>query len=571
MKKELVINISNIMELSNNFKASAILDLSGSIDCNDKIIPSDFFDESIVYPLMLKKYRLFSENIFNVKKLLAIKVNDLSVYWLSTCAVKYHSRHWAKDFFLLLTVLEQCQQKIEQNYTSLILVFPTTIKSLKNVIDELLQQQAYTISTQVVFDNQPNYTPSLGAIIKGVISQLRQIKQLKGTPEKFSNSIYLHGNRPTETQFRKAVEQLFTENKKVLTPIPYYWQTDKLPVSFLQHKPSILQLITLVAQLIRSYYRINNLPHSTINIGSYHQISTSFLRNELKLTLRKNIHLFIYQQWLSNYFSTLKQSTSIFFEDEFYEIGRTISSVSKPFKKITTYGMQHAHFMEMHTVYSIYDKELEKGLPIPDHFVTWGKGYNQLFLQHNSLPESYTKALGNPIYIRQNIATTFPTTIKNILWCLTTKECMNIEWNCIKNAISHTNYNLNIRLHPLKHISEEEVIDKLKGIHFTFHNEGSIQDAIAENDLIISSAHSTTFLDATIAKKYSIRITSRFWNGSIQTDNDYLRTIKNEKEFKSAFQFMQNAIELSNESTTNSLLQLSDEKWRKFLANLNYA
>lgn len=567
MKKELVINISNLNELPNNFKTSAILDLSGTINSIDKIIPSDFFDESIVYPLMLKKYRYFSENILDTPKLLDIKVNSFSTYWLSACAVKYHSRHWAKDFFLLLTILEQCQHKIEQNYTSLVLVLPTKISTLKNTIEALLQKQHYTLPIHFVFDNQATYTPSLGAIIKGVISQLRQIKQLKSTAEKVTNSICFHGNRSTETQFRKAVEQLFTENKKALTPITYYWQTDKLPASFLQHKPSILQLITLVVQLIKAHYHINNLPHSTINIGSCHQLSTSFLSNELKLSLRKNIHLFIYQQWLKNYFSTLKQPTSIFFKDEFYEIGRAISHAAKPFKNITSYGMQHAHFMEMHTVYSIYDKELEKGLPIPDHFVTWGKGYNQLFLQHNSLPESYTKALGNPIYIRQNTATTFPTTIKNILWCLTTKECMDIEWNCIKNAISHTNYNLNIRLHPLKHISEEEVIDKLKGIHFTFHNEGSIQDAIAENDLIISSAHSTTFLDATIAKKYSIRITSRFWNGSIQTDNDYLRTIKNEKEFQNALIFF--STNISAEDIKNNILTLSDSKWNDFIYSLN--
>lgn len=567
MKKELVINISKLKELPSSINASAILDLSGTINSMNKIIPSDFFDEATTYPLMLKKYWLFSENIINVNRLLNIKVNSFSTYWLSACAVKYHSRHWAKDFFLLLTILEQCQHKIEQNYTSLVLVLPTKISTLKNTIEALLQKQHYTLSIHFVFDNQATYTPSLGAIIKGVISQLRQIKQLKITAEKVTNSIYLHDNRPTETQFRKAVEQLFTENKKALTPIPYYWQTDKLPVSFLQHKPSILQLITLVAQLIKAYYRINKLPHSTINIGSCHQLSTFFLRNELKLTLRKNIHLFIYQQWLSNYFSTLKQSTSIFFEDEFYEIGRTISSVSKPFKNITSYGMQHAHFMEMHTVYSIYDKELEKGLPIPDYFVTWGKGYNQLFLQHNSLPESYTKALGNPIYIRQNTATTFPTTIKNILWCLTTKECMDIEWECIKNEITKTNFNLNIRLHPLNHISEIEVNHKLKGIKFNYQNEGSIQDTIVQNDLIISSAHSSTFLDALIAKKYCVRITSRFWNGTIQTDNDYLRTIKNEKEFQNSLLFF--STNMSTEDIENNILTLSDSKWNDFINSLN--
>lgn len=567
MKKELVINISKLKELPSSINASAILDLSGTINSMNKIIPSDFFDESIVYPLMLKKYRYFSENILDTPKLLDIKVNSFSTYWLSACAVKYHSRHWAKDFFLLLTILEQCQHKIEQNYISLVLVVSTKISTLKKTIEALLQKKKYTLSVKFFFIEEPIYTPSLLALVKGVIFNFKQINNIKPFSEIIASTIYFNTNREKKVEIVSATKNLFETNKKTLTPITYYWHTNKLPVSFLQHKPSILQLITLVAQLIRAYYRINKLPHSTINIGSCHQLSTFFLRNELKLTLRKNIHLFIYQQWLSNYFSTLKQSTSIFFEDEFYEIGRAISHAAKPFKNITTYGVQHAHFMEMHTVYSIYDKELEKGLPIPDHFVTWGKGYNQLFLQHNSLPESYTKALGNPIYFRNNIATTFPTNIRNILWCLTTKECMDIEWNCIKNAISHTNYNLNIRLHPLKHISEEEVIDKLKGIHFTFHNEGSIQDAIAENDLIISSAHSTTFLDATIAKKYSIRITSRFWNGSIQTDNDYLRTIKNEKEFQNALIFF--STNISAEDIENNILTLSDSKWNDFIYSLN--
>lgn len=567
MKPELIINISQTKELP--FKLNKdynILDLSNSLTNENKLLPTIFFDAEKIYPLALQYYKQFSENSIDTPKLLDIKINQLPVFWLSTCGIKHPIFHWAKDFFLMLTILEQCQQKIEQNYTSLVMVLPSKISTLKNTIEALLQKQHYTLPIHFVFDNQATYTPSLGAIIKGVVTQLQQIKQLKSIPEKIANSIYLHGNRPTETQFRKAVEQLFTENKKALTPIPYYWKTDNLPASFLQHRPSISQLITLIAQLIKAYYRINKLPLSKVSVGSHHQFSTSFLKNELKLTLRKNIYLFIYQQWLSNYFSTLKQSTSIFFEDEFYEIGRIISSVSKPFSTITTYGMQHAHFMEMHTVYSIYDKELEKGLPIPNHFITWGKGYNQLFLQHNSLPESYVKALGNPIYIQQNMATGYPTTIKNVLWCLTTKECMDIEWNCIKNAITQTNFNLNIRLHPLKHISEKEVTHKLQGVRFTFQNGGSIQEAIAQNDLIISSAHSTTFLDAMVAKKYGIRITSRFWNGAFQSDNEYLRTVKNEIEFETTFKYL-----IYNKSAIhkeNNLLELSSTFWNEFVTKI---
>lgn len=568
MKPELIINISQTKELP--FKLNKdynILDLSNSLTKENKLLPTFFFEAKINYPLALLYYKQFSENIVGVPKLLDISVSQLPVFWLSTCGIKHPIYHWAKDFFLLLTVLEQCQQKIEQNYTSLVLVLPSKISDLKNTIEELLQKQHYTLPIHFVFDNQSTYTPSIGAIIKGVFIQLKQIKQLKSIPEKIANSIYLHGNRPTETQFRKAVEQLFTENSKALTPIPYYWKTDSLPISFLKCKPSSFQHIRLVIQLIKAYYRINKLPHSKVSVGNNHQLSTSFLKNELKLTLRKNIYLFIYRQWLYNYFSTLKQPASIFFEDEFYEIGRIISSVSKPFKNITSYGIQHAHFMEMHTVYSIYDKELEYGLPIPDHFITWGTGYNQLFLQHNSLPESYTKALGNPIYIRQNIATTFPSTIKNVLWCLTTKECMDIEWNCIKNAITHTNYNLNIRLHPLKHISKEDVIHKLQGVRFSFLNEGNIQQAIAQNDLIISSAHSTTFLDTMVAKKYGIRITSRFWNGSLSIDNKVLKTVNNEAEFDKVLSSFDNVI--SSNDNYSFFLEMDFDYWKKFLLSNN--
>ena len=565
MKNELVINISNLSELPNNFKTSTILDLSGAIDCHDKIIPSDFFDKSIIYPLMLQKYRLFAEAIINVNNLLNIKINDTSIYWLSACAVKYHSRHWAKDFFLLLTILEQCRQKIEQYYSSLVIILPSKTKSLKYTIEELLQKQEYKLPTQITCDKQPIYKPTLSAIVKSFFKEIKQLKQLKATSEE-PNNIILFTDNTNKSEFITSTQKLFTKNNKILTTLPYYWKTNSLPTFFLKSKPSNFQCIKILTQLIKAYNHINKLPHSKISEGN-HQISTSFFNNELKLTLRKNINLFIYQQWLNNYFSTLKQPTSIFFEDEFYEIGRAISHAAKPFKNITTYGMQHAHFMEMHTVYSIYDKELEKGLPIPNHFITWGEGYNQLFLNNNSLFKSYTKALGNPIYVNQNLTITYSTSIENVLWCLTTKECMDIEWECIKNEITKPNFNLNIRLHPLNHISEIEVNHKLKGIKFNYQNEGSIQHAIVQNDLIISSAHSSTFLDALIAKKYCVRITSRFWNGTIQTDNDYLRTIKNEKEFQNSLLFF--STNMSTEDIENNILTLSDSKWNDFINSLN--
>lgn len=566
MNKTLVINISNLKEFSTHTEEASILDVSGSIKDGNKILPSDFFDESIVYPLMLEKYRFFSENILNEKKRLAIKVNSLSVYWLSACAVKYHSRHWAKDFFLLLTILEQCQQKIEQNYTALVLVLPNATKSLQHVVEALLQQQKYNINTQLIFDNQAIYIPSIGAIVKGFFSQYKKIKQISSTPENVANAILFYSDKQRKNGSVAEMQHLFAENKKQLTALPYYWSTQQLPAVFLKKQPTYFQFLKLVIQTISAYLSSNKLHNAKINIGNNHQLTTHFLKNELKITLRKNIHLFIFQQWLINYFATLEEPSSLFFEDEFYEIGRTISAASKLYPKTTTYGMQHAHFSEMHTVYSIFDKELENGIPIPDHFITWGAMYNQLFLQHNSLPETYTKSLGNIAYIKHQKNTTTTTTLKNILWCLTTNECMDIEWACIKNVITKGSFTLNIRLHPLNHIKEQEVIHKLKGINFTFQNKGNIKEAIANNNLIISSAHSSTFLDALVAGKYCIRVTSRFWNGSINFDSEILRTVANALEFSKAVDFFKTtSLPINYKSNT---LVTKDEEWNKFINNL---
>ncbi|PKP46453.1 MAG: hypothetical protein CVT95_06970 [Bacteroidetes bacterium HGW-Bacteroidetes-12] len=571
-KKKLVIHIGNLKALPKNLEDADLLDISSSIITENKLNPHAFFDYATIYPQTLNTYKQFTEKLLEVEGLLDLKTNDFPLYWISTCAIKYHSRHWAKDFFVLLTVLEQCKEKITEHYGKLTMLLPSHLSFLTPTIANLLKQKNYTLEHAIVFDNVPFYVPSKLAIAKAFFKDSLKLLSFKPNNKTVSNAIYFHspGKAANKNAFLTNTQQLFTSNNKFLSVLPFYWNTPEkttIPSRFLIQKPTMRQLFSLGWQVLKTYNQLTKLTPPTLMLGAKYSISTAFLVPELKQTLRRNLHLLIFHQWLTNYFSTLQQPTAIFFEDEFYEIGRIISAAAKKYPLVTTYGIQHGHFIEMHTVYSIYSSEINKKIPIPTHFITWGKTYNQLFLSNNNLPTAYTLALGNPNYVGNKLLATLPTKITSLLWCLTTKECMYLEWDILKTALAQGNYNLTIRLHPLRHITENEVTHLLGNFPFTFAHEQNITESFKNNDLIISSAHSTTFLDALVEGKFCIRITSRFWNGNLTMDNDYLRTVKNKQEFNNAMQFFTSTNLVAH--ADNNLLELKEEKWKVFIEELD--
>lgn len=559
MLPSLVINISKSKQFSFPLdKNTEILDLSNTLNINNKILPTDFFDASIVYPKALDYYKEFISKIVETPNLLHVKINQLPIFWITPLSIKHPIYHWGKDFFLLQSILEHCKDKIENNYNSLVIVIPNEITLFNPSIAKYLNSKKYTLTYSIYVEDTTNKT-TLKTILKTFWWQIKNLNKYHPKSTACStNAIYLIGTLKKEHQVQSSfieLKKLFNENNKSISMVPIFeWlQNDSIsnvPDDFINAKPSKIQLLKLFLDYISAYLKILVLPSTTLTVNNL-ELPTKFLKNELRLTLSKNSRYFFANLWLKNYFNNIETSKNIFFDDEFYEFGRTVSDAAKTNSKIKTFGLQHGNFNEIHTVYTINDTEIKYNIPIPTHFITWGEIYNQLFLMNNSLPKNYTLALGNPKYINQKNKTVIPNQIKNILWCLTTKECFNTEWEIINHSGILDKKNLSIRLHPLKHINEDDLEKKITSIKYKISNEFSIEEAITNNDLIITSAHSTVFIDALVTHKYCIRLTSRLWNGNTNFDSETLKTVTNSLEMAEALSSFLNIDNYSSNELNN--------------------
>jgi hypothetical protein len=573
MLPSLIINISKSKQLSfQTDKNTKILDLSNTLTIENKISPTDFFDASIIYPKALNYYKEFSEKITSIPSLLKITINQLPIYWLTPCAVKHPIHHWGKDFFLLITILEHYKAKIEKEFGSITIVIPNEITSFKQSIDVYLKKEKYTLPYSISIEITSNKT-TLKTILKTFwwqVSKLNQYKPKTSTEESpFIFLINSINNKHHYNNIYLELKKIVEENNQQLILLPLFdWlqQTNNsVPESFLDAKPSKKQLIKLFTNYILAYVKIIFLAKNNVQVNQV-ELPTIFLKNELIITLNKSSRHFFIHLWLSNYFKTQSNNIHCFYADEFYEYGRTISASTNNHKNIKTYGLQHGNFNELHTVYSIYNEEIKHGIPLPNHFITWGELFNQLFLVNNSMPKNYTCALGNPKYVGIKKVVNPKKNITNILWCLTTKECFNLEWEILKQTPFINGINLHIRLHPLKHISEVDVFNLLDKHPFKLSTEQTIEDAFGNNDLIITSAHSTIFIDALVFNKFCIRITSRFWNGNSNFNGEMIRTISNLSDLIVAFNSFNNSSLVNIENLR--LIETSPNSWNTFINQL---
>lgn len=574
MLPSLIINISKSKQLSfQTDKNTKILDLSNTLTIENKISPTDFFDASIIYPKALNYYQEFSEKITSIPNVLKITINQLPVYWLTPCAVKHPIHHWGKDFFILITILEHYKAKIEKEFGSITIVIPNEITSLKQSIHEYLKKEKYTLPYSISIETTSNKT-TLKTILKTFwwqVGKLNQYKPKTSTEESpFLFLINSFKNKHHYNNIYLELKKIVEENNQQLTIIPLFdWIQDaenSVPESFLAAKPSRTQLIKLVIRYIVAYIKTLSLAKNHVQVNQI-ELPSIFLKTELINTLNKSSRHFFIHLWLSNYFKTQSNNIHCFYADEFYEHGRTISASTINYKNIKTYGLQHGNFNELHTVYSIYDEEIKHGIPLPKHFITWGELFNQLFLVNNIMPKNYTIALGNPKYVGIKNVVNPKKKITNVLWCLTTKECFNLEWEILKQIPFINEINLHIRLHPLKHISEVDVFNLLDKHPFKLSTEQTIEDAFGNNDLIITSAHSTIFIDALVFNKFCIRITSRFWNGNSNFDNEFIRTVNNLSSFNLAIQYFSETENLPI-NISKKLIETSPIAWNNFIEKI---
>ena len=586
MGSKFIINISRAKKIPFYLsKEDGIIDLTKTItDIHKNEISLNFINDEIIkksldnYILFTKKIALFSKNN------LSYRINNFTIFFITNTSVKHPYYVWAKDFFILQTILIEKKNEIELKYNSLVLLLPNNLKFIEKEFNQWFALLNYKIPITYYYVENNGIKLTFFLILKVTLINLFRINNYKPnsrTTQKNKTNIFLINkidDKHLSNNIYLELKKLFNNKQTDLCILPLLdWiKQDNVDIDFYYAKPSIFQQIWFCFQLIFLYTKITFLKISeSIKIERLN-IPLSFLKFELIQALYKSNNFLIVHIWLINYLKRKKYSINFFFEDEFYESGRIISSairlVNKDRKiKHRAFALQHGHFNEIHTVYTITDEDVQIGLSMPDKFICWGNYYKQLFLSNNSISENFVEVLGNPKYVNNCSHNMAPSEVKNILWCLTTKECLETEWNILKQYDSLNSFNITIRLHPLGHIKAEELKHLIKGLNFKLSSLPNIEDEFAQNHLIICSAHSTIFLDALVFKKYCIRIVSRLWVGNKSFDNALLYTVKNFDEFNNAInQIIQKKIDWNIQHTSN-ILELNKDKWYKFIDKLKSA
>jgi hypothetical protein len=563
-----IINLANITKIQDE-KSFDLLDLRYSIvDTPNKI--QSFVNLDEIAPLGLELYKKFIQEMVNEKPILGVKINNFSIYWITDCAIKGYAWHWGRDFFLLLQLLQSNQNQLEKNYKAVIINLPEKWSFLKATIDNLVEKLYYSTNVTVVLINEGIRSRSLFKdfflINKSWISNVIKFRKVNSIESKLPANIYLkHEISEGQNNLFNSVQELFKMNGQNIESLPYYWRNNpKIPRDFYNERPNLWQLFQILIKANLAFFKTLLLPDTQLNISTNINISSNFIKREIINTLLSNMHLFFFHEWLSSYFSKLRNKLVVYYADEFYGVGRIVSHAAAPFEKLKTRGLQHGHFMESHTVYLITDTELIAGIPKPDTFITWGKYYSHLFGKNNKLGVSHVAPLGNPNYVLSDDKKEYPAVIKKVLWCLTSKECMQVEWALIREGLQVFDVDVEIRMHPTPHIKKEEVVELIgNDIQYCFSKKNTINEAINSNDLVLVSAHSTTFLDAYINKRNCIRIISRFWEGKNQISSYHIKTVFSAKDFHVAItQFLNQP--LSDKVDVNEIEMLRNN-WSNFL------
>ncbi len=601
----MVVNLCRRAKLANqliesSFQHTSILDIAGVIESdNPKILRlSDVDPNGRLEDEAIKDYIDFIGSLANASidgypiKKFAIYGNP--IYWFTPLAEKHDSFHWGKNLWVLFTLLKHRPDLFD---TECVVIISESNHKIQNlIIDSFKSENKITVKI-VNAGFESDKSSQFDFLVRQIkffiraVSFNRQIRKISGSKLQTTkrNLFILRITGKPSIKNDQDLGFIFQESTKHTesASIPFFYGADfdkynwqETDQDFINSFPTFRQLFSILIQQIGIINKFKKYKKGVVDIGK-HVISFELLREELLLGSEYVYYLnFV---WLSNYAKGLKSSTRIFYSDEFYLSGRIISSAFRSVdnSNISTYGVQHGLLLENHTVYKITDKELgdnyrnSKNLLIPDFFIVWGKYFQKLFLSSNSLPDNYCLVAGNLKYISLPKVGKIPVSRnekRKILWCTTLPNYFKAEYKVIGAALRELeDYLLTFRLHPLKHITKEEILEWVDQEILNasvFSTEEDIFSDIAKHDIVISTIFSATFFDALIMGKKSCRVLTGivkadFTNMAIKN----LYNIKTPAEFKAMLTDDKDSLHENVQIKIDSLCYTDEDVWIKTLAH----
>ncbi|GIU70045.1 MAG: hypothetical protein KatS3mg002_1281 [Candidatus Woesearchaeota archaeon] len=498
------------------------------------------------------------------------KLFNFPLYWITAISEKQYRNHWLFSFFIFKEFLTSNVYKNE----SIVIYLNHQNYYLKKFILKLNKNNSINRSISFYIPIKVNNVKLFFNIIK---TQFQNINFKY--PSKNASNIQEHSvqiittttNRFLYHQFLSfsAINKLSVSFKPLALSNINNVNINFLSNKFLQYKPSLFYKFKILIKSISLFFKIAKLKNDVIINQT--PFSIEIIKREFFDVLKYAQAYFINYLWYKNYFTSIKNNTLFFLDDEFYVAGRIISKACTDAnnKNVKLFGLQHGMFSHSHTVYAILQKEIDSivpgdSFPLPQKFIVWGNYFKDVFKFYNNLSDQFIQVLGSPHFIQlKNSIDNYkilPPTSKYILWCTTGKENFMFELAFVKKLIKKYQFSLLVRLHPGNHIDKKFVISNLEGINFKFDEENDIYKSILKSQFVITSAHSTIVLDCIICNKQVYRIIFDRDDDIFHKEQNLIFNLRKIEDID------QNYISLnSSQIHENSYLYLSDDRWQQFL------
>lgn len=559
-----IVNQNELTEVVVNNSITEIVSLAKNI--NPLVIPASvkIIDNAIDYKEIssnaIQHYTDFVANfsttkILNNQTIRAIKYVNLPLYWLTPFAIKHPYLHWLYNNFLMKEFLSSSTNKtLEHN-----IYLPKQYAYLNDFL------ASFYTSFKVSFLGQKK-SPQKSKMIKNHLLNVYKIlktQTLKKNNQKHETVFFDTGNK---SSYIGKIFETFKENNVLPNNAelvqPFNWKFN-LPINaaYCASKPSLKQLLGVlktsltIKTLLKKYNK-----NITVNGISF---NTNIVLIEIENILTNKSHLLYNYLWLTNYFKKNRSTKKVFFEDEFYVSGRLISAAQKNTNSlIKTMGVQHGFFSDFHTVYHISDAEINElelnkndGLPLPSIFITWGDYFSEQFLKNNSLNKTFVRAVGNPLYLFDEHIKKQPNEQFTILYCLTSETLFYKELPIVQQLLkNYKDVKLVVRNHPnFKFTVSQQLFNK--HIKVAASSNSNLNQDMAKADLILTSAHSTIFLDAIHNQTPVLRLKTNIADSSMDINSSFCKTITEHDIITS------NNNEIYTDELSNLFLYQNKEGW----------
>jgi len=582
----LIINLSNqVADIKDQVKKTdKILDLKGKILQENSLNISFFGDPDKIYPHGLDLYKSYIQALLDPRRkkqdFLDIEIDGLPLFWISETAIKHPISFWAKDYFLFMAIVDFAAEIINQSFEKLKIVLPAEVLIFQPEFTTILKEKGLKLEIEIQ-KLDPLLDASSLSLLKACMSNL--LKMQRFSPSRIEDEkkagkhlfiISTLSNKHGRDKLFQPLEKLFIEEGKELDMIPLLeWiapsNESVLSSDFYRAKPGFGQMLSMSSKILAAFRKIKNLQLEDLKLGD-RIYPGEFIKYDLLFSLYHNIYLFFTFIWLKNYFPSLPKGGTIFFEDEFYKTGKTIITAARK-SGLGSIGVQHAHFNKVHTVYKLSSEERNASYnnPLPDIFAVWGMHHKTLFEESGEGPLPEVIPLGNPSYVMAEKAPIPKGQAANeLLWCLSSKECFLLEWDILKNSQLLRNFSLKIRLHPVPHVTKEDVNELLGDYPFEFSSHKVIEQAIEHADLVMGSAHSTTFIDALVNKRASLRLISNRWVQNFNSESQDLYDIKTQEDLDQVLDKFSKPGLRGNNAKESDFLILNKSAWKDFIKSL---